>query len=244
MQVLNLVKPKMGNVTMMCDQIIDDKLTKYPAVECAFSQCSFTLICGKMGQGKTSLLISLMRGPLRKCYHNLYTIIPEVSLHSISKKDNIFVNNVEPENIYHEYNEDVLEELYEKLLAHANEDEFSILAIDDMGALFKKDKRAAVILNRMITKLRHLKTTIILLAQNIYQLPKQWREISTNLITYNLGKSQMKKIFDEFYDYKEDEFQQIMKLYKEPHDWLLLNLKHKRLFYKFDKEIVFREKEE
>lgn len=244
MQVLNLVKPKMGNVTMMCDQIIDEKLTKYPAVECAFSQCNFTILAGKMGQGKTSLLISLLRGPMKKCFHNLYTIIPEVSIHSISKKDNIFTNNVEPENIYNEYNEDVLEELYEKLLAHANENEFSILAIDDMGALFKKDKRAAVILNRMITKLRHLKTTIILLAQNIYQLPKQWREIATNLITYNLGKSQMKKIFDEFYDYKEDEFQQIMKLYKEPHDWLLLNLKHNRLFYRFDKEIVFREKEE
>ena len=92
--------------------------------------------------------------------------------------------------------------------------------------------------------MRHLKTTVILLCQNIYQLPKQWREIATNLITYNLGKSQMGKIFAEFYDYKENEFQQIMKLYKQPHDYLLLNLKHNRLFYRFDKEIVFREKEE
>jgi len=34
-----------------------------------------------------------------------------------------------------------------------------------------------------------------------------------------------------------------MKLYKHPHDWLLLNLKHNRLFFKFDKEIVFEEDE-
>jgi DNA replication protein DnaC len=244
MQVLNLVKPKMGNVTMMCDQIIDDKLTKYPAVECAFSQCNFTLLCGKMGQGKTSMLISLLRGPWKKCFHNIYTIIPEVSLHSISKKDNIFINNMEQENIYHEYNEEILEELYGKLLAHANEDEYSLLAIDDMGALFKKDKRALVVLNRIITKMRHLKTTVILLCQNIYQLPKTWREIATNLITYNLGKSQMAKIFAEFYDYKENEFQQIMKLYKNPHDWLLLNLKFNRLFFGFEKEILFSEEEE
>lgn len=67
------------------------------------------------------------------------------------------------------------------------------------------------------------------------------REIATNLITYNLGKSQMSKIFNEFYDYKEDEYNQIMKLYKQPHDWLLLNLKHNRLFFKFEKEVIFKD---
>jgi DNA replication protein DnaC len=231
----------MGKVNMMCDQIIDEKLTKYPAVECAFAQCNFTLLCAKMGMGKTTLLIKLMRGPLKKCYSNIYTIIPEISLHSISPKDNIFMNNMEPENVYNEYNVDVLQEIYEKLEAHANEDEYSLLAIDDMGALIKKDKQALVILNRIITKMRHLKTSVILLCQNVYQLPKQMREIATNLITYNLGKSQMSKIFNEFYDYKEDEYNQIMKLYKQPHDWLLLNLKHNRLFFKFEKEVIFKD---
>lgn len=241
METISLVKPQMGNVKMMCDQIIDSKLTRYPAVDCAFSQCNFTLLCGKMGQGKTSLLISLLRGPFKKCFTNLYTIIPEVSLHSISKQDNVFLNNMEEDCIYHEYNEDVLNELYEKLLSHARENEYSLLAIDDMGALFKKDKHALVVLNRIITKMRHLKTTVILLCQNVYQLPKGLREIATNLITYNLGKSQMSKIFDEFYDYKDEQFQQIMKLYKSPHDWLLLNLKHNRLFFKFESEIVFKD---
>jgi hypothetical protein len=113
-----------------------------------------------------------------------------------------------------------------------------------MGALFRKDKQAEVVLNRIITKLRHLKVTVMLLAQNIYQLPKRWREVATNVITYNLGKSQMEKIFNEFYDYKEKEFQQIMKLYKHPHDWLLMNLKHKRLFYKFEGEVIFEEEPE
>jgi DNA replication protein DnaC len=245
MQVLNLVKPKMEKVKMMCDECIDNKMTKYPAVDCAFSQCNFTLICGKMGQGKTSLLISLIKkdAPLYHCYHHIYTIIPEISLHSISKKDNVFVNNIKPEYLYHEYNEEVLDELFQKLEGHAQENEYSLLCIDDMGALFKKDKRALVILNRIITKMRHLKTTVFLLCQNIYQLPKTWREIATNLITYNLGKSQMGKIFAEFYDYKDEQFRQIMKLYKNPHDWLLLNLKYNRLFFKFDKEIVFDEED-
>jgi hypothetical protein len=67
------------------------------------------------------------------------------------------------------------------------------------------------------------------------------REIATNLITYNLGKSQMFKLFKEFFDYNEEQYNQIMKLYKNPHDWLLLNLKQRRLFFKFEKEIVFKE---
>ena len=244
MKILKLETPKMGNVNMKCDTIIDPKLEKYDAVKCAFSQCNFTILCGKMGQGKTSLAINLLRNPLHKCFHNIYVIIPEISLHSIAPKDNIFVNNIPEEYVYHEYNEKVLDELYQKLLEHAQENEFSFLLIDDMGALFRKDKQAEVVLNRIITKMRHLKVSVMLLAQNVYQLPKKWREVSTNLITYNLGKSQMEKIFNEFYDYDEKQYKQIMKLYKDPHDWLLLNLKHRRLFYKFDAEIVFEEETE
>lgn len=244
MKILKLETPKMGNVNMKCDTIIDPKLEKYDAVKCAFSQCNFTILCGKMGQGKTSLAINLLRNPLHKCFHNIYVIIPEISLHSIAPKDNIFVNNIPEECVYHEYNESVLDELYQKLLEHAQENEFSFLLVDDMGALFRKDKQAEVVLNRIITKMRHLKTTVMLLGQNVYQLPKKWREVATNLITYNLGKSQMAKIFEEFYDYDDKQYKQIMKLYKEPHDWLLLNLKHRRLFYKFDAEIVFEEEPE
>jgi len=48
----------------------------------------------------------------------------------------------------------------------------------------------------------------------------------------------MEKVFDEFFSYNKTQFQQIMKLYENPHDYLLLNLKYKRLFYKFD-EVVF-----
>jgi hypothetical protein len=54
----------------------------------------------------------------------------------------------------------------------------------------------------------------------------------------------MKKIFAEFFDYSEDQFQQIMKLFKNPHDWLLLNLKYKRLFKGLGEEVTFEEEEE
>lgn len=241
MKVVKIDTPIMGNVNMHCDTCIDPKLEKYEAIKCAFSQCNFSLVCGKMGAGKSTLLINLIRGPLEYCYHHIYVIIPEISLHSIAPKDNIFVNRIPKDCLYHEYSESVLEELYEKLLEHGRNNEFSLLVVDDMGSLFRKAKAEEVVLNRIITKMRHLKVSVMLLAQNIYQLPKRWREVATNVITYNLGKSQMEKIFNEFYDYSDKEFQQIMKLYKHPHDWLMMNLKHKRLFYKLEGEVVFEE---
>ena len=241
METIELLPPKLPQVKMNCDEIIDEKLTKYPAVDCAFAKTSYTIIAGLMGQGKTSLAINLLRGPFKKCFSHIYVIIPEVSLQSIDAKDNIFIKHIDEEHMYHEYNAETLEEIYKKTLQHKQDGEFSILLVDDFGADFRRDKNAEVIMNRIIIKMRHTYCSVILLAQNIYQLPKKWREMATNLITYNLGKSQMNKIFEEFYDYKPDQIQQIMTLYKKPHDWLLLNLRYRRLFFKFDLEVFFKE---
>jgi DNA replication protein DnaC len=241
MKLLKLEEPAMKIPKMNCDSIIDKKLQEYPAVECAFSQPNFTILTAKMGGGKTSLAINLIREVFKKCFHHIYTIIPEISLQSINPADNIFIKHLDEEHLYNNYDVETLEEIYDKLLDNSKEDEYSILLIDDFGSVFKKAKQEAIILNKIITKNRHLKCVVILLAQNISQLPKAWREIATNLITYNLGKSQMKRIFDEFFDYNESEFKEIMNLYKLPHDWLLLNLKYKRLFKGLGQEIVFEE---
>jgi hypothetical protein len=244
MKVIKLDEPKMKPPKMHCDVVIDKKMLEYPAVECAFSQPNFTIIAGKMGQGKTSLAINLIRKPFHGCFHHLYTIIPEISLQSINPKDNIFIKEGEGMHLYNNYDVDTLEEIYESLLENSKHDEYSIVVVDDYGSVFKRAKQEAIVLNKIITKMRHLKCMVVLLAQNIYQLPKSWREVCTNLVTYNLGKSQMKKIFAEFFDYSEDQFQQIMKLFKNPHDWLLLNLKYKRLFKGLGEEVTFEEEEE
>jgi hypothetical protein len=235
-----LEKPKITKVTMNCDLPIDPKLEKYESIKTCFSNHNFTILAGLMGQGKTSTMISLMKNVFRKCYNDVYVIIPQISLHSISDKDNIFLADGinDEDHLYHEYNGDTLETIYQKLVENASDDYTSMLIIDDFGANFRTDKQAEKVLNKIIIKMRHLKCSIFLLGQNIFQLPRKWREIATNLICFNLGKSQMKKIFDEFFEYKQEQFDEIMKLYKSPHDYLLLNLKYKRLFYNFD-EVKF-----
>ena len=56
-----LDKPDLGHIHMNCDSIIHEKLTKYPMINEAWSTSSFNILCGKMGQGKTSLLTSLVK---------------------------------------------------------------------------------------------------------------------------------------------------------------------------------------
>jgi hypothetical protein len=147
------------------------------------------------------------------------------------------------EQIYSYLDADVLQDIYEKCVENSADGEFSMLIIDDFQNVFK-DADVTKTLQKIILKMRHIRTSIWLLQQNFQALPKSLRELTSNVITYNLGKSQMGKIFNEFYDYSDKQYQQIMKLYKNPHDWLILNLKHQRLFFKFDAEVIFEEPEE
>lgn len=240
MKIKQLEKPKMSKVKMACDVPIDPKLENYEAVKTCWSRYSFTIVAGLMGQGKTSTTISLIKNVFKGCFHDIFVVIPEISLHSISEKDNIFVKNCDEEHMYHSYDAETLETIYDKLTENASENYSSLLVVDDFASDFKTNKQAEKILNRIIIKMRHLRCSIVLLGQNIYQMPKKWREVATNLICFNLGKSQMEKVFNEFYQYTPQQFQQVMTLYKSPHDYLLLNLKYKRLFYNFD-EVTFEE---
>jgi DNA replication protein DnaC len=242
MKIKELDKPKFRNVKMMCDDVIDSKLEEYEAIKTCFSKHNFSIIAGKMGQGKTSLTINLIRNIFKKIFHEIYVIIPEISLQSISEKDNIFMKYLNDEDhLYHEYSSDVLDTIYDKLQENSNNGYNSLLVIDDMGSQFKTNKLAEATLNKIIIKMRHLKTSVFLLGQNIYQMPKKWREVCTNLITFNLGKSQMEKIFNEFYDIKKEQFTELMKLFTNPHDYLVLCLKHQRIFYNWDEVILDEE---
>ena len=238
MNIKPLSKPKIKTPKMKCDLPIDPKLEKYECIKSCWSYYNFTIVCGLMGQGKSSTTIGLLKSVFRGCFHNIIVIIPEISLHSISEKDNIFMRECPREDIYHSYDADTLKEIYDRLEKNASEDYSTLLVIDDFASDFKSNKDAEKILNRIIIKMRHLRCSIMLLGQNIYQMPKKWREVATNLICFDLGKSQMEKIFNEFYRYTPDQFSQVMTLYRQPHDYLLLNLKFKRLFYNFD-EVLF-----
>ena len=48
----------------------------------------------------------------------------------------------------------------------------------------------------------------------------------------------MEKVFTEYYNVSKEQFLQLMSLFENPHDFLILNLKHNRIFYDFDEVII------
>lgn len=240
--VLELDKPELKKTKMMCDCVIDNSLTDYPMVNDCWANTSFNLLLGKMGSGKSSLFVSLLRGIFKKCFHHIYVVMPEISRNSL--KNNIFDKYLPKDQIYNYLDADVLQDIYEKCLENSANGEFSMIFIDDFQQLFKNPDVEKV-LQKIIIKMRHIRTSIWLLQQTFQALPKSLRELTSNIITYNLGKSQMLKLFDEVVQLEKQKFNEIMDLaFQDKYDWLVINLRNKNMYSKFDKIIYDSDDEE
>lgn len=239
-QIQKQDKPKLGSVHMVCDNPIDPKLeSSGEAVKCCFSKPNFTLLCGGMGSGKTSWIISALKGFYKKTHHDIIVVIPEISLHSIAEKDNVFSKYCPEDNLYHELTEEVLEEIYAKTQASAAEGRYTLLIIDDFGADLK-NKAVERVLQRLVIKMRHLKLGgFFILCQNYYQLGKKLRELATNCVLWNSNKSQNRKFFAEQMQIDESDFNELIEHCPTIHNWFLLNLKYKRIFTDKWDEVLF-----
>ncbi len=240
--VKDKVKPRLGRVKMVCDCAIDPKLEEQgEAVKACFSRPNFTIFSGGMGAGKTSMVISLLKGAFKKTMHNMYVVIPEGSLHSISPADNVFLKHLPEDSLYHDLTDEILEDIYEKAVANSAAGEYTHLIVDDYGQELKT-KPIMKQLERLVVRMRHLKLGAIwVLCQNYYQMPKKLRELATNIFLWNTNKSQNQKFFAEQFQLGEEKFLELMRHCPTAHDWILLNLKYKRIFNNDWDEVRFRD---
>ena len=222
---------------MECDHVIDPKLEKYEAVKACFSKSFTCLVSGGTGSGKTTWVVQMVKSVFKKCFHDIFLIIPENSLNSISEADNVFRKYLDEEHIFHEYTPEVLQNIYDRIEANAGEGYTSLLIIDDFGADLKS-KPTELILNRLCLKNRHLRCSTIILAQNYFMLGKKIREIVNNVVLFNTNKSQNRKFFDEQFDFGDKQFKELMSLLKTTHDYFIINLKYKRIFFNCN-EVIF-----
>jgi hypothetical protein len=228
--IVTLEKPALGRVKMSCDDVIHSKLTKYPMIEEAFSTSHFTVICGRMGQGKTSLITQWVKGVMNKCFETIYVFIPENSRASI--ENDIYGKNLPRDQLFSTLTPEGLQGVYENLQDDTKEGYHSLLIIDDFNAQLK-DPLIINILQKIITKMRHLRCSIFLLQQNFQALVKPLRELVSNVVVFNFGKSQLTKVFDEVVQTDKDKFQSIVDVcFRDPHDWLLINLHKSRSIYR------------
>jgi thymidine kinase len=228
-----LKKPKLGNIKMSCDKVIHKKLTEFPMINDSWSTNNFTVIVGKMGQGKTSLLTNLVKNVFNKCFENIYLFMPENSRTSI--ENDIFTKHLPVDQLYDTLTQEGLTDVYEKLQDNSKEKENSLLLIDDFQAQLK-EKDILKVLQKIITKMRHLRCTIFLLQQNFQALHKPLRELVSNLILFNVGKSQLSKIFIEIVQMDKEKFEKLIQVaFIDPHDWILINFhRSKNIYRMFD----------
>jgi DNA replication protein DnaC len=118
-RIEKLKKPDLGVVKMNCDGIINKKLTEYPWIEEAFSTNHFTIICGRPGQGKTSLITSLIKNVLNKSYETIYVFMPSNSRQSID--NDVFGKNLPENQLFDTINFENISQVYEEIQEHSKE---------------------------------------------------------------------------------------------------------------------------
>jgi len=239
MRIEVLDKPNLKKVNMLVDDVIDPKLLKYPMVEDLFSRTSFNIICGKPGAGKTSIITNFVKTIFKKAFEHILVFMPEGSRRSI--ENDIYGKQLPPGDLYDALTADNLDEVIEKLNESSEEGENTLLLIDDFQSALK-DPDIQKRLQTIVTRMRHLRCTIFILQQNFQKLPKFLRELVTNVITFNIGKSQLNKLFEETVQLDKEKFQNLIDLaFKEKNDYIIINVNGNRNIYKGFDRIVFEE---
>ena len=160
---------------------------------------SIYVLTGSGGSGKTSLLLNMIKSKqlYRKKFHNIYYICPSVSFLSVDNhpfKDH--------ENVYHELNYSILEDIYNELIEMKEKEKkpkYSLIIIDDMADSMK-DTSILKKLSRMIIKARHINCCFFFTLQSYYYFPKILRKQITYITIFK------PKNIEEFYSLSKELF--------------------------------------
>ena len=231
---LNLKTPE-----FLCDGNLAEHLNKYDMLQ-NFNGFYFTGFIGRPGSGKTSLLVSMLTRRkkdkvFRKVFNNILVVMPTSSRNSM--KNNIFKKHT-PDKLYDELDYKTINDIHNKLLHSSSENETTLLILDDVGAMLKRPEIQETF-RKIIYNRRHLKCAIIILLQLYMSIPKEIRKLFNNVVCFKPPKTEFINLFEELFETKKELAQEIMSFtYKDPHDWLLLNVPSQRLFRGFDEIIV------
>jgi len=70
-------------------------------------------------------------------------------------------------------------------------------------------------------------------------IPKEIRKLFNNVVMFKPPKTEFINLFEELFETKKEMALDVMNFtYKEPHDWLLLNVPSQRMFKSFDEIII------
>lgn len=198
--------------------------------------CSFI---GRAGSGKTSLMTGLLQTSkkFKKVFNKIYLFMPSYSRSSMSK---CVFECLPPNQIYDELNIENLAEVYNQIEENTKDNLLSLIIFDDVQDKFKGE--CEKLLLRIINNRRHLRTSIMILAQSYKKISLDVRKALTNHFLFNLSKEDYKTIFDERIYIPEDKWNQILNISRKKNDnkgnFIFIDPELSKIFINWDEVIL------
>lgn len=212
------------------------------------------LIAGSPGSGKTTLLVSLMsqkhkkgepKRSYRECFNRILICSPTLT-NGTSLKKNPF-SDIPEHQIWKSFDKNSMEEIMDTINDNNDEEENTILILDDIGAMLRKDAKAEKMLVSLAQNRRHLNCSIIILVQKFKDMPTGIRSSASHFITFRPKNNlEMESIMEEMCPFKKKHWQQIMNYVfdnDDKHSFLFIDMSlrktNKFIFYnKFNQMFI------
>ena len=227
---------KLDPIAFVCDKSLGDHIQEpWP------NNHHFMCLCGMPGGGKTTLAMSLLttNGPsrqYRKVFNHILLFMPE---HSQSSLKNSPFKNHDPEKIFDELNYENLEEVYARVRSTAEDDQNTLLIIDDMTSDLKNHDILKLFM-MLINNRRHLRLSIWILVQSYIAIPLNLRKTISHLCMFKpANKKEYFSLFDELLHLPKQLAEDVTQwVFKKNHDFLMVNVQTGELYKNHNKLIL------
>lgn len=238
-------KPDLPICKMICDVELNPNLNNYELTK-FLNKSQSTMIIGRPGSGKTSLLYALFKQDkpnlLKGVFENIFIFQPKESSNSMS--DKIFHKNLPEENIFYDLTEDSLNEVFNRIKEDNESDEYvgtmnHCILIDDFTAHLRENPVIKNLLKEILMNRRHLHISIFFLVQSFKSVEPDVRRLIDNFFIYKTSKQGLEQIFHEVIELHTKYILPISNLvFDKKYNFLFLNTESKRMFKGWDEIII------
>lgn len=198
---------------------------------------------GPPRSGKTSTAISLLsqknnnkkktKSIYRGVFDNIIVVAPKTSLSSL--KTNIF-DDLDEEKVFHDLNIDTMDQIDALISNYRQEDEQTLLYIDDMASALK-DITLLKYFNKLISNRRHLKLSIMLITQFLKSIPLSNRRLISHVFLWKCNnKKEYANIYEELIPIDKEDFFKISKyVYDKKHNFLFMDVDNSYFYKNFNR---------
>jgi hypothetical protein len=197
----------------------------------------FWLVVGAPGSGKTNLLVNLIN-KVGKFYHKQFERVyfTSPSTHTIAEK-----LGVHPDNLFSDVSR--LQEIldingeYKRICPHHR----ALFVFDDMSHILKKLNNQDFLC--MIQNRRHYGAHILFVAQKLNKIPLEMRTLASHIAMFNTPHNTEWKVLDDEFNFTSSSYSSMRRhIYRDPHDFLFLDLNGQKMYRNFSEIISVKDK--